>query len=394
MSSESKDTFCPLPWTSMALHPTGKAQVCCVSKSIGDTTKNSLVEIWNNDAFKKLRVDMLNGVENNICKSCYAHEKLGINSSRLNWNKIFDTVRTDIASETKVDGTLDRFELKYVDVRFNNLCNFKCRTCDSVYSSRIATESKVKQVLHVNSDDVVSQFKSHYPYLKQIYFAGGEPMIQQEHWTMLSDLIDIGRSQYIDLQYSTNGSTLTFKEHDIIDYWSKFKSVTAMFSIDAMGKQAEYWRDGTVWEDIVANMRRAKTCSNVITSVHSTVGWPNIYSWISFVKYALDTELCGITNISIWYLTSPIEYSLQSIPGFKKEEIKLEIENLIDYVKPIENSQFLTEQLISMIDFMYANDTQNAIILMKGNINKTDDIRGKYLLDYFPEHENMRGYLL
>jgi MoaA/NifB/PqqE/SkfB family radical SAM enzyme len=189
MSCESKDTFCPLPWTSMALHPSGRAQVCCISNFIGDTSKESLAEIWNSDKLKKLRVDMLNGIENDICKSCYSHEKLGANSSRLNWNKIFDTVRNDIVTETKIDGTLDRFELNYVDVRFNNLCNFKCRSCDPVYSSRIASESKRKQVLRINSDDVVAQFKSHYPYLKQIYFAGGEPMIQQEHWNMLSDLI-------------------------------------------------------------------------------------------------------------------------------------------------------------------------------------------------------------
>jgi sulfatase maturation enzyme AslB (radical SAM superfamily) len=387
------DTYCTLPWASMMLNTEGKVQVCCISGKVGDTKKNSLTEIWNSDELKQLRKDMLSGVRNNICSRCYDQEDQNIRSSRKTWNYLFNEVTTDIVPETKTDGSLDRFELKYMDLRFSNLCNFKCRTCFPVYSSKIAAEKKIPEVLKINANDIITQFKHHYPYLKMIYFAGGEPMLLKEHWEMLKDLIELDRAKDIDLLYTTNGSTLTFKDHDIIDYWPKFKSVNVQFSIDAMGKQAEYWRDGTVWEEIVENIKRVKTCPPTVAfKPHGTVGWPNIHSWIAFIKYAVDNKFCVGNDINAWTLTGPIEFSLQSAPLFKKEEIKIEIENLIDYLRKAGNSVDLINILNSMLTFMFAANTERILPILKLRINKTDDIRKKYFLDYFPEHQNMSSY--
>ena len=111
------DTYCTLPWASMMLNTEGKVQVCCISGEVGDTKKNSLTEIWNSDELKQLRKDMLSGVRNNICSRCYDQEDQNIRSSRKTWNYLFNEVTTDIVPETKTDGSLDRFELKYMDLR-------------------------------------------------------------------------------------------------------------------------------------------------------------------------------------------------------------------------------------------------------------------------------------
>jgi MoaA/NifB/PqqE/SkfB family radical SAM enzyme len=377
----------------------GKVKACCVSGYIGDANSKTINEIWNNDKLKKLRVDMLAGDRNSLCHSCYSQEDNGVRSSRLTWVESFKDVLRDVVPETKQDGTLDRFELRYMDIRFNNLCNFKCRTCNPIYSSKIAVEKSLLGInsikptpFKVNSTEIVTQFKEHYPYIQTLYFAGGEPLIQAEHWDMIEDLIKSGRSSTLDLLYSTNGSTLTFKGKDIIDYWSKFKSVLVQVSIDAMGIQAEYWRDGTIWEDVINNIKRAKTCPNVVIKPHGTIGWPNVLSWTLFVKYAIENKLCKPNDISVWFLENPREFSLQAAPGFKKEEIKNELENLIKYLQEVD-ANILSETIKLMIKFMMKSNKE-IVLSMLHDLVLTDNLRGKNFLDYFPEHENMKRYLI
>ena len=38
------------------------------------------------------------------------------------------------------DGSLKEFEMKYMDIRFSNLCNMKCRSCGPACSSQWAQE--------------------------------------------------------------------------------------------------------------------------------------------------------------------------------------------------------------------------------------------------------------
>lgn len=94
------NTFCPLPWKHLATHPHGSVTLCCVadhSDSISDAYNNidddrdfktlnntnydfSLIQ--NSDSFRKVRKEMLSGVEPIQCKGCYALEKVGIKSKR------------------------------------------------------------------------------------------------------------------------------------------------------------------------------------------------------------------------------------------------------------------------------------------------------------------------
>ena len=47
--------------------------------------------------------------------------------------KYFDDV---IATTDMNTGRIINFRMRYFDIRFSNICNFKCRTCGSAFSSK------------------------------------------------------------------------------------------------------------------------------------------------------------------------------------------------------------------------------------------------------------------
>ena len=119
---------------------------CCVNKEMQDggevkfntlpkdwksnvsIMENSVEDLMNNDYFNKLRLDMLNGVKNKNCSDCYNLEERTGHSYRQDFNQNYDEHFAKIF-ETNEDGSLDNFEMIYLDFRFSNLCNFKCRSC-------------------------------------------------------------------------------------------------------------------------------------------------------------------------------------------------------------------------------------------------------------------------
>jgi sulfatase maturation enzyme AslB (radical SAM superfamily) len=77
------------------------------------------------------------------------------------------------------------------------------------------------------------------PNLRQVYFAGGEPLMIKEHKTFLEEIIRQGYADKISIRYNTNGLLLN---EEIIELWTKFKKVKVGFSIDAIGIKNYYIR--------------------------------------------------------------------------------------------------------------------------------------------------------
>ena len=64
-----------------------------------------------------------------------------------------------------------------------------------------------------------------YPNLKQVYFAGGEPLMIKEHKQFIEEIIRQGYQDKILLRYNSNGILV---DEDLIDLWSKFKKVSLL----------------------------------------------------------------------------------------------------------------------------------------------------------------------
>lgn len=84
------NTFCILPWIHAHVLPSGDVIPCCAvevgNSVLGNVHKKPLKEIWNDDAFKEIRLKMLNGEPVDACRVCYSQESFGGNSLRLKSN--------------------------------------------------------------------------------------------------------------------------------------------------------------------------------------------------------------------------------------------------------------------------------------------------------------------
>ena len=82
---EDNGTFCMLAWESLGMNTHGRVRACGRSTPNIDnpSLKNvSIGEAWNSNYYKKLRLDMLNGIKNSNCIKCYKEEDLGGTSKR------------------------------------------------------------------------------------------------------------------------------------------------------------------------------------------------------------------------------------------------------------------------------------------------------------------------
>ena len=65
------------------------------------------------------------------------------------------------------------------------------------------------------------------PRVEEIVIAGGEPLIQPQHYEALEKLLPFAHN--ITLEYNTNLNNIVLKDKHISDLWSKFKKINILF---------------------------------------------------------------------------------------------------------------------------------------------------------------------
>jgi sulfatase maturation enzyme AslB (radical SAM superfamily) len=128
------------------------------------------------------------------------------------------------------------------------------------------------------------------PHSNRLNFLGGEPLIIEEHYQILEELIRIGRAKEVELQYNTNVTTYNEK---LISYWKQFKKVFVCLSVDAVGEANDYLRHPSKWELIeknIYNFLNAKKELNLEVYFASTFNalnvehLPELYRWLYNLK--------------------------------------------------------------------------------------------------------------
>lgn len=328
---KDSENFCILPWVHMHIWPNGTTYPCCLATNdyvIGDTNTHTMLEIWNSPKQRMLRKNIMSGKPTSGCTRCYEHEANGIRSMRQNMNADY-AHHYDRVDLTYPDGSLDDIHMAYLDIRFSNICNMRCRTCgpelssgwvdDAVKTGRYRADQpkilKIKPTLAEFWEDVEPWIGS----VERIYFAGGEPLIMDEHYKILEHLIAIGKTD-IPIAYNTNFSRLTYKSHDVIQLWRQFSDITVGASLDAMGNRAEYMRKGTVWNDICANRERMiREVPHVKFMISSTVSAYNVMTITEFWDDWIARGWVDPLQIDVNMLLFPEHHRLQVLPeGLRK----------------------------------------------------------------------------
>lgn len=402
--------FCIMPWVHMHAFPDGRAYPCCFSDywhPLGDLRKNTMQEVWNQDPYKEMRRNMLEDKPCKECKKCYEQETHGAFSMRNDSNRNYGHYIADI-DKTHPDGTHPDFKIRYWDVRFSNLCNFSCRTCGPVFSSNWYNDHVKlynrkpdvlgREMLRVeytagDEDAMLEQMLPHIPYLEQVYFAGGEPLIMKEHYYLLEKLIEHGKTD-IRIQYNTNFSELRFKDKHVFEYWKHFKNISVGASLDASGPRAELMRKGTNWQQAVENRQRLiDEVPHVDFYVSSTVSVMNALHVLDFHREWTELGLIAAKDWNINLCQSPDWYRIDILPiEFKNNVVIPAYERHLEWLEPQDSLKRATTGYRSLISLMKNGDMSHVWPRFCEEAEKLDRVRNENFWETFPEFASLRNY--
>jgi hypothetical protein len=244
-----------------------------------------------------------------------------------------------------------------------------------------------------DKDDMWNQMQEHIPHLEQIYFAGGEPLIMEEHYRILKELV---RREMFDvrLQYNTNFSKLNLKDENVLDYWRLFKIVSVGASLDAMGPRAEYIRKGTKWDQIVRNREQMiERCPSVDFYVSSTVSIYNVLHVMDFHRDWVDRGLIKAQDWNINILQGPDRDRIDVLPEVYKEQVKEKILTHIEWLKPIDTLKRAIVGYEAILKFMFDDDKSWLLHEFVSVNDKLDNSRKEKFEDIFTEYKDLRSYV-
>lgn len=443
-SKTGSKTFCILPWIHFATRPNGDMRLCCSANASGaghDHTvglvKNEKglpanfgiskpLEAWNNQYMKDVRLTMLEGKIPSSCSKCISEEDTGVISKRLweTYTWMNDGIDLeDLVRQTDEDGSVPD-KLTYLDLRLGHTCNLKCVMCSPHDSSRwvqdhekllkkttipIITEqmswdSKTFNNTWYENPDFWDQINKQIPNLRQVYFAGGEPLMIKEHKKFLQEIIRQGYADKILIRYNSNALLL---DDEILDLWNSFSKVKFAVSLDATDQRNFYIRYPSDWNTIVKNLHRLdNTPNNVQVSIATAIQILNIKHLPDFAKWKItqnfkkinlglvpgDVQMGGgIFNMHLLYI--PTFLSIRCLPKKDKAEIRKKFAELANWL--YENyrqdedywkkNPYGWKRWQAVLGFMDGEDQEDQLPAFKEYINNLDQIRDTDFASVFPE---------
>lgn len=400
--------FCILPWIHFHAWPDGRVMPCCVADSNKPVTSinqhESIMSMMNADDYKKMRLAMLNDEPVEACQRCYDLELMGTWTLRQSQNTGRGVDNIPSLLSTKDDGSITQFKMKYMDIRFSNICNMKCRSCGPSCSSLWAQEYKDRygearlkdrfniEKIVINNNDGGAFFEQLKPYLKdveEVYFAGGEALITQEHYDCLDFWIENGLTEQVELTYTTNFSSLKFKDKDLIGYWKQFPKIKVWASLDGKDNVAEFLRKGTDWDRIVENIKYFKEfVPHAEFQITPTISIWNVFTFPEFFDYMIDQGLIDTKTAPRFNLaTHPWYANIQILPDFVKERLT---NMYAEYVEKYKDNPDIQNGFV-MIKHAINTGTENKHgILEFMNFNRELDlIRKENIFSVIPEIEEI-----
>ena len=438
-------SFCVLPWVHIATRPNGDMRLCCVANASGADTGDYSVglvkkengqpanfgrdlpsEAFNNDYMKSVRKTMLAGEVPASCKKCYDEEAQGISSKRIWETGTWHYEGVDIPeliAQTDEDGGVP-YKLQYLDLRLGHTCNLKCIMCSPHDSSQwVGDHKKVFPILQstVIKDQMVwdqKEFNNKWherpefwdevfeqiPNIKQLYFAGGEPLVIKEHTMFLEEIVRRGYAHKILLRYNTNGTIITDK---MLELWAKFRKVKVSISLDGIGDRVEYIRYPLVFKELEENLWKLEQApAHIETNLELAVQVLNIKHIPDFIKWKVNSDFKklnqgknvvgqtlggGLMNFHLLWI--PTWMNLRILPKADKEHVRRLFEELkswlwLNYTQDEEfwsTNPYGWKRWEGILDWMDSEDHTHVLPDFKEYILKMDDIRGTNFKETFPE---------
>ena len=379
---------CILPWIHLYGDVQGQYKLCCHIASPAynmGSYQEPISSIFNNEKYKKIRTQMLSGNIPEMCKkTCYDIEDLGGESNRQQVNKRFGKF-AKLQDYTNKDGSVNNNPI-YLDIRFGNKCNFKCRICgpfassawfkDAQKISEFKNSPKQLEDYYTDSQDFWEYLQKIKKSVKCFYFAGGEPLLMDGHYKLLQWFIDNNKTD-VELTYNTNLSTLKYKNYDVFELWKNFKNVSLWPSVDGYKTHCQYSRTNFNWDIFESNLLKTKKYVDTVSSTTS------IYSILTTPELIAHMKTLGIaTYLSI--LDFPPHCDMRLLP----DNIKIKINRKFDLLK--RKFSFTSDQeenILSNIRYLNKNIEDKNTLLKKFKLynEQVDHLNNTSFVKIYPE---------
>jgi hypothetical protein len=405
--------ICPLPWNHLSVQQNGDFRMCCqcVHPPFGKTgmrvQEHSIDRARNSELHQRVRSQMLAGEESPECQLCWDEERAGLPSKRLHMLKHYPIDNIQHFQSSIID--TDIFPLEYIDLRFGNLCNMKCRSCgpsdsslwyDDIvamsgkdtfefYSTNTYQLKEINNTWTLKNDDFTwyedekfwDMMRKIVPHINRLYLTGGEPLINKAQWRLLDLCIELGVSGQIILEYNTN---MTRIPDNAFTIWSQFKEIHIGCSIDAVGDLAYYMRYPIHWNEIQGNVFKLgnANCTNLLAKFSPTISVFNILELLTMADWLRENRMSNIRPVpSFHILEGPYYQNIQILPKETKEWICAEYEKW--YASAPWRMRYKS-QFDSVLNYMNAQDRSHLIRDLKEHTEKLDKHRNQNVADYVP----------
>lgn len=396
--------LCVMPWINMHVTTDGKIAPCCEYEgSLGTLAETTMQEAWQGDALKEIRRKFVEGEKVDGCWKCFDREASEGNSMRFDKNRSFSPWHKHLVQHVDLMNAAPDSPVA-LDLRFSNLCNFKCRSCWHGASSKWFTDGKaigvtagdkaeIRSFRSIN--EVVEQIGPGIDTLEEVYFAGGEPLIMEEHYALLRLLCDRNQT-HVRLSYNTNLSVTRFAGQCIFDLWARFDSIGIDASVDATGGRGAYVRSGFKWTTFVNNLNELKRkCPHAKLRFGITVSALNILSLPDLFR-ALEQE-CGASpdQFFLHSLQDPIFYRTQILPTHLKHRatdgIETYIAEVLEQHEYEENDglQLFVNSARGLVNYMSSADLTGEIDAMRKLTDRLDELRDEDISQALPELDTL-----
>ncbi len=275
-------SFCVLPWTGFELEPNGNIKNCIISTSpIGNIQKEDITTILSGEQNLQIKKEMLADKKPKNCAGCYLQEQDRKNLSSIS-SRLYYTKEVAPFVDSKLYDQVENFSLHHVDLRWTNHCNQACVYCGPSYSSKWAQELNQKIKSSEQSRKKVKEFVfANIKKLKNVYLAGGEPLLMNENKEFLQLLLE--ENPLINIRVNTN---LSLTETGVFDLLCEFKNVHWTVSVETMQEEYEYVRYHGVWNNFLTNLKLIQELNHKITfnMLYFILNYKSIFSTVDFFK--------------------------------------------------------------------------------------------------------------
>jgi len=232
--------------------------------------------------------------------------------------------------------------------------------------------------------------------IRELYFAGGEPLLIPEHYKILEFMVETGAAKLCVLRYNSNGLELPER---LFELWSYFKEVKFNFSVDAIGSRNDYIRYPSKWGQVTANLDRLDDTPNNITvniacavQLLNVQSIPDLVHWKeskNFKKINLPPYGAGLIGTHLVYLPSYL--NVRVLPKHLKNKVEKQVEYFCSrrHDGEFNTNPYGLRRWKGLVEYMKSEDWSHKLPTLQDYLLTCDEQRGTSFVNVFPELENL-----